>query len=219
MHDELVKLLSKQIGNFFNISSAEMEILSNAIPLVVEKTEYCFKFVTNKYYCNNRINPLHSAQYAIFLYFYSNLVAKELDDGIHAQLASKIYYLNKIMNSVEMFYEVELPSVFCCDHPLGSVMGRARYSDFFYFSQGCTVGNNHDKYPTFGENVTMFANATIVGNCTIGRNVAITANCYIKDQDIPDNCLVFGASPELKIVHKDAGYMKNILRQFRLSTS
>ena len=90
MHDELVKLLSKQIGNFFNISSAEMEILSNAIPLVVEKTEYCFKFVTNKYYCNNRINPLHSAQYAIFLYFYSNLVAKELDDGIHAQLASKI---------------------------------------------------------------------------------------------------------------------------------
>ena len=51
----------------------------------------------------------------------------------------KFYYLNKIMNSVEMFYEVELPSVFCCDHPLGSVMGRARYSDFFYFSQGCTV--------------------------------------------------------------------------------
>ena len=44
------------------------------------------------------------------------------------------------MNSVDLFYAIELPQKFGAEHPLGSVMGRAKYGDGFFFYQGCTVG-------------------------------------------------------------------------------
>ena len=50
-------------------------------------------------------------------------------------MSDKLYALNKAMASVDLFYQVELPDIFTFDHPLGSVMGRASYSDYFTFSQ------------------------------------------------------------------------------------
>lgn len=117
-------------------------------------------------------------------------------------LADKVYYLNKVMNSVDLFYEIELPDHFGVEHPLGSVMGRAKFGDEFFFYQGCTVGGNHLTYPTIGSNVTMYANSSIIGNCHIGDNVSLGAGCLIKDQDIPSNSLVFGQSPNIVIKTK-----------------
>ena len=121
-------------------------------------------------------------------------------------LADKIYYLNKIMNAVDLFYAIELPDVWSAEHPLGSVMGRAKYSNGFFFYQGCTVGGTKDKngaiyYPTIEKNVSMFANSCILGRCHIGENVKIGAGCIVKNQDIPDNSIVFGQSPNLIIKH------------------
>ena len=82
-------------------------------------------------------------------------------------MADRIYYLNKALNGVDLFYEVELPDVFFLDHPVGSVLGQTqRNGDFFSFSQNCTVGNNKGIYPTIGQNVQMMAGAMIVGDCT-----------------------------------------------------
>ena len=89
--------------------------------------------------------------------------------------------------------------MFTFDHPLGAVMGRAEYSNYFTFSQGCTVGNNHGVYPRFGERVFMLSNSKVIGDCAIGDNVVIAANTYVKDQDVPSDSLVFGASPNLII--------------------
>ena len=57
-------------------------------------------------------------------------------------------------------------------------------------------------YPVFGDFVTMYSNSSVIGNCRIGNNVVIGANTCIKDEDIPDNCLVFGSSPNLVIKQK-----------------
>ena len=103
------------------------------------------------------------------------------------------------MSGADLYYEVELPEIFTCDHPVGSVMGRAKYGDFFSFTQGCTVGNNHGIYPVIGSHVSMKSNSKIIGNSHIGDNVIIAANTYVKDQDVPDNSLVFGCSPEIVI--------------------
>lgn len=113
--------------------------------------------------------------------------------------AEKIYYLNKILHSIDLFYEVELPSIFFFDHPLGSVMGRAKYSDYFSFLQGCTVGNNKGKYPIIGRNVSMLSNSKILGDCHIGNNVILSANSYVIDTDIPDNSIVFGQGRNITI--------------------
>ena len=155
----------------------------------------------NKYYSRDGetyFNPFHSGQYCIYLYFLSNEVWKAGND----LLADKIYYLNKIMNGLDMFYQVELPDYFSLDHPVGSVIGRGHYSDGFSFGQNCTVGNNKGIYPTLGYNFRMCANSTILGNCLVGDNVTLGAGTLVKDQDIPSDSLVFGQSPNLIIKHK-----------------
>ena len=81
-------------------------------------------------------------------------------------------------------------------------MGRAKYNNGFFFYQGCTVGGTRDKqgnlyYPVLGENVHMYSNSSILGNCHIANNVNIGAGCIVKNQDVPDNVTVFGQSPNL----------------------
>ena len=78
------------------------------------------------------------------------------------------------------------------DHPVGSVLGRAQYGEFFSFSQNCTVGNNKGIYPVIGKNVGMLSGSKILGKCEIGDNVIVAANTYIKDQSVPPYSLVFG---------------------------
>lgn len=144
----------------------------------------------------------HSVQYSIFLYYLSN----ELYKGKDEEMASYVYYLNKVMHSVDWFYAIELPEHFGAEHPLSCVLGRAKYGDYFFVYQGVTVGGNRKDgvlyYPVIGNNVTLYANATVIGNTYIGNNVIISANTYIKDEVIPDNCMVFGQSPNLIIKKK-----------------
>jgi serine O-acetyltransferase len=124
----------------------------------------------------------------------------------HRSLADRVYYLNKALNGVDLYHEVELPEIFGLDHPLGSVMGRARYSDFFFFSQSCTVGNSRGTYPQFGEEVLMLSGAKVLGNCDIGSHVILSANSYVKDTNIPSCSIVFGSSPDLVIKQKPLEY-------------
>lgn len=158
------------------------------------KLERCFAPNPNKYYKRNGevyFNPYHSGQYCIMLY----MLARDIFLGGYPMLADRIYYLNKTLNGCDLFYEIELPEYFTLDHPVGSVMGRAKYSNGFSFSQCCTVGNNRGIYPVLGKNVRMYAFSSIIGNCKVGDNVIIGANSGIKDIDIPDNTIVFGQTP------------------------
>jgi len=200
---QLSELVIKQLCNFFDLDkNIEM---TNWVEKALEKAEYCFAFSRNKYYRkDNKVffDPFHSGQYCIFLYYLSNTLSKSGEKA----LADKVYYLNKALNCVDLYHEVNLPKIFGLDHPVGSVIGKATFSDLFFFTQNTTVGNNHGIYPSFGENVALLAGATVVGNCHIGNNCIISARAYIKDQDIPSNSIVFGTSPDLIIKQKEESY-------------
>jgi len=198
---DLVYMTRNQLQSFFPISAEESLLITQCMDIVLERVEYCFIRTPNKYYsrdCETYFNPFHSGQYCIYLYCLSRAVWNEGN----SILADKIYYLNKIMNGCDMFYEVELPNFFMLDHPVGSVLGRAQYGEGFTFGQNCTVGNNRGVYPVIGQNVELCANASILGNCHIGDDVTIGAYACVKDQDIPANSIVFGQSPNLIIKEK-----------------
>lgn len=198
---DIVPLLCHQLESFFPLDNKEKNIIKDCFGEVISKITNCFDQSSNKYYHRDGdvyFNPFHAGQYTIFLYFYSREVFKKGN----SLLADKIYYLNKIMNSCDLFYEVELPDFFMLDHPQGSVMGRANYSNGFSFAQYSTVGNNKGIYPVIGMNCHMCMNSAIIGNCHIGDNVTIGAGALVKDADIPSNSLVFGQSPNLIIKHK-----------------
>jgi serine O-acetyltransferase len=205
-NEKLVELITRQLNSFFGIDDKETKEIADCISGALKKVEYCFSFVKNKYYWKENtisFSPFQTDQYAIFLYYLSNILSVERNNKL---LADKVYYLNKALHSADLYHEVSLPAIFTMGHPLGSVIGRAKFSNFFYFSQNCTVGNNHGIYPTFDEHVMLLAGATIIGKSHIGENCLISANTYIKDQDVPGNSLVFGASPNLNIKHKDDEY-------------
>ena len=194
------KLIRHQIHNLFLLEPIEEEVLTNLLPEALHKTEKCFSQSTNKYYKKDGevfFSIYHSGQYCIFLYFLARQVF--LENTEHRSLADKIYYLNKALNGLDLYYEIEMPDVFHLDHPLGSVMGRANYGSNFTFAQLCTVGNNKGIFPKIGKNVQMLSGSKILGNCIIGDDVIISANTYIKDTNIPANSLVFGDSPNLVI--------------------
>ena len=201
---QVLQLLVKQLSNFFIIDETDTKLLKSKLDIVLQKCEINFQASDNKYYKNKdgiaKFDVCHSVQWMTFLYYMSHeLYKSEYNNG----LSDKIYYLNKIMNSVDLYCAIELPSIFGAEHPIGSIMGRAKYSDGFFFFQNCTVGGTRKGaqlfYPIIGNNVTMYANSSILGNCTIGDNVQIGAGCIVKNQDIPSNSLVFGQSPNLII--------------------
>ena len=83
-------------------------------------------------------NPLMSVHWMIFLYRLSSIIYKNGD----RQYADQVYYLNKIMHAVDWNYAIDLPIHFLCEHPLGSVLGKASYGDYFLIYQGTSVGGS-----------------------------------------------------------------------------
>lgn len=206
--EELSALLRKQLDHLFLLRKGpEEQHLEVCIDKALSKTEHCFKHSSNKYYKlaeETYFNPFHSGQYCVFLYFLSHAIFQS--DPAHRSLADRVYFLNKTLNAIDLFYEIELPDVFSLDHPVGTVLGRAKYGNYFSFSQNCTIGNNRGIYPTIGRNVKLLSGAKLIGNSTIGDNVTLSANTYVKDTDIPSCSIAFGSSPNLIIKSKDQSY-------------
>ena len=208
--EDILKQLLCQLEQHFMLSSDEKAVIAERFDYALQSCEENFQLNENKYFRQSlggveyaRFNPYHSVQYMIFLYYLSHDIYKNYQQPL---LCDKIYYLNKIFHSVDLFYAVELPKHFGAEHPLGSVMGRGKFNDGFFFYQGCTVGGTRDKegniyYPIIEENVHMYANSSILGRCHIGKNVNIGAGCIVKNQNVPANSTVFGQSPCLIIKH------------------
>ena len=197
--NDLSRLVQTQLKNFFMCDERVDLYLNTAL----NRLEKCFADSTDKYYKKAGeifFSPYHSGQYSIFLYYLANTVYRM---GGNTDLCAALYYLNKSLNNVDWFYALELPESFGVEHPLGSVLGRATFSNHLFFYQGCTIGGIQrgklSVYPSLGEYVTLCANSSILGDCKIGNNVTIGAGTMVKNQDIPSDCVVFGMSPNLII--------------------
>lgn len=212
--DQLASLVEKQISIYWNFEGGGIKCV---IPKALKRLERNLN-KSNSGYCwkDNEVvfRIEHTVSYTIFLYLLSNQLYK---DGFEKD-ASYIYYLNKIMHSVDWFYAIELPDYFFAEHPLSSVLGRAQYGNYFFFYQGVTVGGNRKEgklcYPKLGENVVMYSDSKVLGDTKIGDNVVIAANAYVKNVVIPDNSIVFGSSPNLIIKTKTELEMKEMLKAF-----
>ena len=216
--DDIAELLIHQLKQYW--LDIDEEVIRSAIPGAVKAVEDSFIGLPNKrffYDGKAQINPYMSVQWMILLYRVAHEIYKNNKTDTPKE-ADQVYYLNKIMHSNDWFYAVDLPIHFLCEHPLGSVLGRAKYGDYFFVYQGTTVGGNRSKeqlyYPVIGENVILFANSTVLGHTHIGNNVVVSAETYIINEDIPDNCIVFGQSPNLiirsKTVEEIKSYTKHI---------
>lgn len=209
---DLVMLVCRQLESLFlPLSAAEKACLADMMRRALPRCEHCYLHTRIKRYAENGVavfNPYHSGQYAVFLYFLASTVGKQAAPEFRS-LADRLYFLNKALNGLELYHEVEMPSIFMMDHPVGTVIGRAEFSDYFSFSQNCTVGNNWDKYPRLGHHVAMLAGSKLIGDCRVGDHVILAANTCVIDTDIPDGSIVFGSSPNLTFKSRPASFFES----------
>ncbi len=211
---KIFAILLKQLRNNFSLLSDELPFLEVAFDQALIRCNNCFSRCRNKYYKDSEgvvFNPFHSGQYTIFLYWLARSLYEECGDSARS-LCDRVYFLNRVLNSVDLYYEVKMPEFFFLDHPLGSVLGRATYGDGFSFSQQCNVGGSHNIYPRLGSNVILFSGSKILGNCSIGSNVLISANTLVIDIDIPDFSLVFGRPRDYVVKSVSQSYIEDFLQ-------
>lgn len=197
----------------------EIDVFSirKAVPTALQMMDTNFKDINSSRFQvdgDARFNPLMSVHWMIFLYRLSSILFKNGGGTV----ANQVYYLNKIMHSIDWFYAIELPVHFLCEHPLGSVLGKATYGDYLLVYQGTTVGgsirDNVLCYPKFGENVIMFANSSVIGKCQLGNNIILSAGTKVVNQNIPSNTIVFGESPNLIIKSRDEAIIKSSIEEY-----
>lgn len=81
------------------------------------------------------------------------------------------------------------------NHPYCTIINANSIGSYFTVCHLTTIGNKghgrNDLVPTIGNNVSLGANVTIIGDIKIGNNVIIGAGSVVV-KDIPDNCIVAG---------------------------
>ncbi len=205
----LFETLKKQLANLFHFHRSDAKGLKLALLNALGRLSYAFSFNKCKYFTQNNsvyFNPYHASQYCIFLYFLGYELGKDVKTKC---LADRVYYLNKVLNGLDLYHQVKMPDIFFLDHPVGSVIGRATFGNYFSFYQNCTIGQSNKKSPRIGNNVKMWPGSAIVGDCEIGDNVVVGMGAQIKDQSVGSNSLVFGQSPNLIIKSKTEHYFES----------
>lgn len=115
------------------------------------------------------------------------------------------YRIGKVRKILKLFlptyplFFIEANSIgkgaFVLNHPYATIINAKSIGDNFTVCHLTTIGNakhgRNDLVPTIGNNVSLGANVTIIGDITIGNNVIIGAGSVVV-KDVPDNVVVAG---------------------------
>lgn len=167
------------------------------------RLEHCFSHIHRKYYREEGehgavlFDHLNGDHFASYLYFLANTVWRETGDS---ELPTRLFYLNKRMHGLDLFYSVAMPDIFLLVHPLGTVIGNAAYQDYLVVYQNVTIGADEAGiYPVFGKGAVLYAKSAVIGACRLGDDVVLGANAFILNGEIPANSVVVGQHPAPRI--------------------
>lgn len=196
----LAELAARQCNHLIpDDETVSPDALMPAVPRALQRLEHCFAAVANKYFFDGHqsvFSHLHGDQYCMWLYLLSNELYLQ---SASSKVCAKLFHVNKALHGCDIYYEVALPSIFLVVHPLGTVLGRAKYSDYFVAYQRVSVGSNHDVYPFFGRHVTLRPGAAVMGRARIGDRCQIATESLLLDRDLADDCLYIG-NPKSSVI-------------------
>jgi len=199
--DGLSAYVARQLETFFpDRKDISVKTLQPYMDETLERIFLCFSGIEKKKFRDGdrvMFNYLHPDHYAMFLYLLANSVSR-LDRG--NPLAFRLFYLNKVLHGLEAYHDTELPEVFQFMHPLGTILGQAKYGNYFCVYQGCSVGSDEDgNFPEIGNHVVLYSGSSVIGRSKVGNNVVIGTKALVLDRDIPDNKVVTNGSADLDI--------------------
>jgi serine O-acetyltransferase len=185
----LVELTSRQVANLYPDGRGQLATRIEAhVDEALERTRRCINAV--RMWRPEEFNYLHSSQYCTYLYFLSNTIWRNEGD---AEACTRLFLLNKALNAIDCFYEIELPDIFFIGHSVGIVLSKATYGRYLVLYQNSTVGKNHGVAPAIGEGVVMYPNTAIIGRCQVGDRTVLAQGTSLVNADSPGNVIAFNA--------------------------
>jgi serine O-acetyltransferase len=182
---ELGRYVARQLEAFFP-DGQSVDLLQTALDPALERLERCIASV--RLWRPGQFDYLHSSQYCTFLYFLARELWLASGDG---RLCNKLFALNKALNGLDLFYQVELPDVFFIGHSVGIVLAKASYASHMVFYQNCMVGKNHGRSPVFEPGVILYPHSAVIGGCHLGREAVVAQGASLIDANAPAGHLVF----------------------------
>lgn len=184
---ELVGLVGRQLENLIpDRLPLDLRLVEAHVGEALQRLHVCVNHV--RWWKQDEFNHLHSTQYCIFLYYLSNTIWKRSGD---TNLPTRLFLLNKALNGIDCFYEIEMPDVFFIGHSVGIVLAKATYGRYLVLYQNSTVGKNHGVGPVLGERVVMYPNSAIIGECHVGSGTVVGQGTSIVSRSTPGDCLAF----------------------------
>ena len=190
----LYKYVSSQIDSFFpdGKSFCADDDIYKAYLIALGRVENCFKHIILPGFSdeegNSFLSHLHTDQYAMFLYYFMNTLWKTSNNNI---ACGKIMALNRALHGFFVSYKCALPDIFCIQHPVGTVLGNAYYSDYLVVLQNVTVntGVREDGIlaPKLGRGLYLGAGSSVLGIESIGNRCSVGINTVVYNQKMDDD--------------------------------
>ncbi len=179
--EDFESIFNSQIKFFVN-SKINIKNHDSILKRSIDKYLNCLSIKSIKHFPNNIFNS--GDEFTTFLVFLSR--EAYLDDCV--ELAEATYLLNRRMNNFECFYTREMPDIFHLEHPIGSIIGQAKLSNFLVIYQGVTIGGDLKcRYPSIKEGVALFAKSSVIGDCKVGSNCVIGSNVQLFQKNLNNN--------------------------------
>ena len=184
---QLPAYVKQQLRNFFPLDDDPQTGLIDAhMDETLTRLGRCIDDV--KMWKAGSFDVLHSSQYCIFLYYLANtLWRREKAAGI----CTRLFLLNKALNAIDCFYEIELPEVFFIGHSVGIVLAKATYGKHLVLYQNSTVGKNHGDAPVIEDGVILYPNTAIIGQCRVRQGSVIAQGVSVINQDTEAHQIAF----------------------------
>ncbi|WP_245606939.1 hypothetical protein [Simplicispira psychrophila] len=202
---DLLQYVVRQLDQFFpdGLQPDAADLLRPHMDVALDRLGYCIDAV--RPWKPGEFDHLHSSQYTIFLYYLAHTVWTVTGQR---SLCAKLFGLNKALNGIDLFYEIELPPVFFIGHSVGIVFAKATYGNYLVVYQNSTVGKNHGVAPVLGDGVVMYPNTAIIGRCDVGAGTVLAQGVSLINTSTPGHCTVY-PGPAGAVVCKPTG--RNVL--------
>jgi serine O-acetyltransferase len=204
----LIDYTTRQISQYFPDGKENVgDCLEKNFGDAIERLRRCINAV--RCWKENEFDYLHSTQYCIYLYFLANTIWKNNGDR---DVCTKLFLLNKALNGIDCFYEIDMPERFFIGHSVGIVLAKATYSDYLVLYQNSTVGKNHGIAPVLEQGVVMYPNTAIIGRCLVRQNTVISQGVSVINEDTPGDTAVFGGGRDLIFKSLKRNVIQDIFR-------
>lgn len=207
--ESLVRYTAKQVSNVVPDGFDSSVVLAAHLDETLRRLHTCINAV--RMWQQDQFDPLHSSQYCTFLYFWGNTIWRRTGS---TAVPLRLFLLNKCLNAIDCFYEINLPDIFLIGHSVGIVLAKATYGNHLVLYQNSTVGKNHGHAPVLEDGVILYPNTAIIGKCHVASRSVIAQGVSVINRNTEPDAVAF-QGPGRTLVFKpntqniQAGYFRD----------